>query len=253
MDSNLIWASTAVLEAIVLFRGWKAGLFRKYPFFYTFVSWVLLSEGLRFWIYKYIPSLYQAFFWDTRLVTIAGSYAVCVEIFKNGLRHNRGVARVAQKLLLIVFVIAASYAASDFLHGGFRSVARAAADLGSYLSYIEAALLLVMLWLFTRYRIPFGRNLLGLVAGYSLWVGIEVIILVLLFLPGSGASVGLRKFAPLVYLVSMLVWSVSLWQSEPEPAQPPESAVERDYEVLVAKTRASFAHLSALVGRTLRL
>lgn len=252
MSSNVIWASTAALEAAVLFRGWKAGLFRKYPFFYAFVSWVLLTEGMRFWIYKYIPNFYQAFFWDTRLVTIAASYAVCVEIFKSSLRHNRGVARVAQKLLRVVFVIAAGYAASDFLHAGAHSVARAAADLGSYLSYIEAALLVVMLWLFTRYKIPFKRNLLGLVAGYSLWVGIEVIILIFLFLPGNGASVGLRKLAPLVYLTSMVIWSVSLWQSEPEPTQPPESAVEQDYQVLVAKTRASFAHLSARVGRTLR-
>lgn len=252
MVSNLIWASTALLEAAVLFRGWKTGLLRKYPFFYAFVSWVLLTEGFRFWCYKYIPTFYQTFYWDTRLITVVASYAICVEVFKSGLRHNRGVARVAQKLLLAVFVCAASYAGSDFLHGGLRSVARAAADLGSYLSYIEAALLLVILWLFTRYKIPFGRNLLGLVAGYSLWVGVEVMIVGLLSLPGNGASVRLRKLAPLLYMISMLIWCISLWQSAPEPAQPSENAPERDYEVLVARTRASFAHLSARVGRMLR-
>src|SRR5882762_1532581 len=118
---------------------------------------------------------------------------------------------------------------------------RAAAALGSYLSYVEALVLLVMLWLFGRYRISFGRNLLSLVIGYSLWVGIDVIILILLFLPGNGASTGLRRLAPAVYFVTLIVWCVGLWGSEPDPPQPSESIIERDYKVLAAKTRASFA------------
>jgi len=42
------------------------------------------------------------------------------------------------------------------LHGGFASLSRAIADLGRDLRYVEAAILLVMLWLLMRYRIPLG-------------------------------------------------------------------------------------------------
>jgi hypothetical protein len=251
MAANLIWLSSAVLEAAVLFRGWKAGLLRRYSFFYGFLAWILFTEILRFWSDRESPSLYQTLFWDTRLVTVVASYAVCVEIFKRSLRHNRGVARAAQKLLLVVFVVAISYAASDFVHGRHGSVARAAADLGAYLSYIEALLLLIMLWLFTRYRISFGRNLLGLTLGYSLWVGIEVMIVVLLFRPGNGASIALRNMAPMVFLLALIIWCASLWSLQPEPAAPREGAIDHDYALLAAKTRASFAHLSAQVRRTL--
>jgi len=252
MAANLIWLISAVLEAAVLFRGWKAGLLRRYSFFYAFIAWILFTEVLRFWSYRQFPSFYQAFFWDTRLVTVAASYAVCVEIFKRALRHNRGVARAAQKLLLAVFVVAISYAASDFVHGRHSSVARAAADLGAYLSYIEALLLLIMLWLFARYRVSLGRNLLGLTLGYSLWVGIEVMILVLLFLPGNGASIALTKIGPMVFLLALIIWCASLWSFQPEPLPPTEAAIDRDYALLAAKTRASLAHLSVLVGKTLR-
>jgi hypothetical protein len=251
MEANLIWLSGAVLEAVLLFRGWKAGLVSRYKFFYAYVAWVLLTQSLGFWFYKHNPSSYLTLYWDTQLVTVAASYAVCVEIFKSALRHSPGVARDAQKLLLVVFVVALSYAGSDFFHRGFSSVARAAADLGAYLSYVEALLLLLMLWLFGRYRISFGRNLLGLTLGYSLWVGIDVVILVLLFLPGNGASVGLRRLAPLVFLITLMIWCASLWSSQPEPLPLAESAIDRDYALLAAKTRAALARLSALIGRTL--
>jgi hypothetical protein len=250
MEANLIWLGGAVLEAVLLLRGWKAGLLSRYKFFYAYVAWVLLTQSLGFWFYKHNPAFYQALYWDTQFVTVAASYAVCVEIFKNALRHSPGLARAAQKLLLIAFVLALSYAVSDFVHGRPGSLSHAAATLGSYLSYIEALVLLVMLWLFGRYRISFGRNLLGLVIGYSLWVGIDVIILVLLFLPGNGASSGLRRLAPAVYLIALIIWSVSLWTSATDPVQPSESATERDYRVLGAKTTGSFAQLSTRGRRT---
>jgi hypothetical protein len=257
MYANLIWISTIVLEALVLFRAWKTGLLRRYPCFCAYIAWVLLTEGLRFWCYRRAPELYetglyQKLYWDTQFVTVVASYAVCVEIFKKALRDSPGLARSAQKLLLVVFVLALSYAASDFVHGRQTSVAHAAAILGSYLSYVEALVLLVMLWLFGRYQIPFGRNLLGLIIGYSLWVGVDVIILVLLLLPGNGASAGLRRLLPPVYLGTLIVWCIGLWVPALDSPQPAESKIERDYLRLAAKTRASFTQLSARAGRALR-
>jgi hypothetical protein len=252
IETNVVWLSCAVLEAAILFRGWKAGLLRRHSFFYAYIAWILLAEALRFWCYKQTPNFYLAVYWDTQLVTDAVSYAVCFEIFKNALWNSRGVARAAQKLSLIVFVFALSYALSDLFHGRLVAMPHVAAVLDCYLSYVEAALLLVLLWLFGRYRISFGRNLLGLIAAYSLWVGFDVIILTLLYLPGKGASTELRRLGPIVFLTALIIWCVSLWRSQPEPSQPPESALERDYELLQARTKAAFAYMSARALRTFR-
>src|SRR5260370_17439965 len=126
-----------------------------------------MIEVLRFCSHNLTPKFYPAFYWHSELVTVVASYAVIFEIFRQALRHNPGVGSLAQKLLLVVFVIALTYAASDLLHGGFASVPRATADLGRYLRYVEGALLFVMLWLFGRYRIFFGRNLLAFTIRYS--------------------------------------------------------------------------------------
>ena len=146
-----------------------------------------------------------------------------------------------------MFVLTLSYAATDLLHGQFASASRAIAELGRDLRYIEGALLLVMLWLFVRYRILLGRNLLGLIGGYSFWVGLNVVNLALWFLPGNGFSVFLRRLLPITYVATLTIWCLALWSSQPEPAQSAENAIERDYELLAAKTRAALARTSRLV------
>ncbi len=252
METNLIWAIAITLEGVILFRGLKTELRKRYLFYYCYVASLLLIELLRFLCYRLFPNFYGVFYWQTELVRIVASYAVIFEIFKRALRHNPGVARRAQQLLLVVFVVALSYAGSDLLHGGFSSVPRATADLGRYLLFVEGVLLLVMLWLFGRYRISFGRNLLGLTLGYSFVVAVDVVNLAFLSTPGHGSSIGLRKLIPITHLVTFIIWCSSLWSPHPEPLPPAESAIDRDYGLLAARTRAVFAHLPTRVGRTLR-
>jgi hypothetical protein len=249
MITNLIWWNAIALETVILFRGLRTALLKKYPLFYAYVGCVLLTEILRFYSYRFTPNSFPAFYWNSELVLIVASYAVICEIFRQALRHSTGVARRSERLLLVVFVVALTYAASDLLHGGFVSLPRATADLGRYLRYIEGALLSVILWLFGRYRISLGRNLLGLTAGYSLLVGFDVMNSAFLPLPGNELS---RKIAPITYLITLIVWCASLWSFQPDPVQPEESAIERDYALLAVKTRAALAHLSTRVARTLR-
>ena len=252
MGTNLMWWSAIALEGAVLFRGLRAALLKKYPVFYTYVACILLIELLRFAFYTSTPRFFQALYWHSELIAVVGSYGIIVEIFRKALEHNPGLARVAQKLLLVILVIAVSYAASDLLHGGFASLPRATADLGRYLKYVEGALLLTMLAIFLQYRISFGRNLLGMTLGYSLWVGLDVMNLALLSFPGNEFSVGLRKSLSIAYVITLVVWCTSLWSCQPDPVPPPESRIDRDYALLAGKTSAALAQLSSRIGRTLR-
>jgi hypothetical protein len=251
MDANLIWTIAVVLETGTLFRGLRTELRTRYPFFYSYIGSLLIVEVVRFLCHRFSPGLYETFYWRTELIRIAASYGVIFEIYRRTLRHNPGVARRAAKLLVVVFVLTVTYAACNLLYGGVSSVARAVADLGRYLIYVEAVLLLVMLWLFGRYRISFDRNLLGLTLGYSLLAAFDIVNLAFLSTPGNGASVGLRTLIPITHVITLIVWCVSLWSPQPEVMAPAENAIDRDYMVLVAKTRAAFAHLSARAGKTL--
>ncbi|HXN51896.1 MAG TPA: hypothetical protein VN943_08170 [Candidatus Acidoferrum sp.] len=252
MNTNFIWWSGIALEAVILLRGKNTGLLKKYPLFYFYIGCVLATEIIGVLIYQFAYDLYEPLYWSTELATIVASYAVIIEIFRCSTRHKPGLRRLAQNLFLIVFGLTVAYAASDFVQGGFGSLSAAILELGRDLRYVEGGVLLVMLWLFVRYRIPLGRNLVGLIIGYSFWVGFNVVNLAFWFLPGNEFSILLRGLLPATYVVTLIIWCVTLWSAHPEPVQPSETKIERDYELLASKTQAILARASSRVARIMK-
>jgi hypothetical protein len=252
METHVIWWLATSLEALILIRGGLVGHLRKFPLFYSYIGCVLLKEIVGLFSYEFAPNFYKPLYWPAELATIVASYAVIVEIFRQSLRRNPGIARKAQKLLVAAFALTVSYAATDLLHVRFATASRAIAEMGRDLRYIEGALLLAMLWLFVRYRILLGPNLLGLIIGYSFWVGVNVVSLALLFFPGNEFSALPLTLIPITYVAALMIWCVALWSCRPEPVQPTEGAIERDYELLAAKTRSILARTSDRLVRVMR-
>lgn len=252
MFAYFIWWTAIALEVVILFRGAMTGLLQKYPLFFTYVGCVLLKEIIGLLTSVLAPKLYEPLYWPADLATIVASYAVLVEIFRWSTRHKAGIRRLTQRALLIVFAVTVGYAASNFAHDKFSSPSRAFAALGRDLRYVEAAVLLLMLWLLLRYRIPLGHNLQGLLTGYSFWVGINVVNLAFWFVPGNEFSNLLRGLLPTTYAVTLGVWCVTLWSAYPESVQPTETKIERDYELLAAKTQTVLARMSTRLLRIMR-
>lgn len=252
MLTTAIWWVGTSLAALILIRGVRAGTSSKHPLFYGYIGCVLLTDIASLVCYQFAPGFYRRLYWPTELATIVASYAVIVEIFRQSLRHNPGIARRGQKLLLVAFALAVAYAATDLLHGHFGDTTRAIAEVGRDLRYIEGGLVLLLLWLFVRYRILLGRNLLALIVGYSFWLGLNVINLALVFLPDNEFSALARRLEPVTYVVTLTIWCVGLWYSRPEPEQPIHGAIERDYELLAAKTRSILVRTSDWFVRGMR-
>src|ERR1700687_2923012 len=148
MTAQVIWWSAITFEVVILWRGALSGLLRKYPLFYSYIGCVLAKEIIGQLTYKFARDLYEPTYWPAELATILASYAVIIEIFRWSTRHKPGIRRLTQNALLIVFTLTLAYAASDFVQGRLGSLSHAIADLGRDLRYVEAGILLVMLWLF---------------------------------------------------------------------------------------------------------
>ena len=252
MANTLIWSACTSLLAILLFRGVRVGLYRKYPLFYAYIACVFVKGLVDQLSFLFVPNLYKPLYWYTEFATIVASYVVILEIFRESLRHNPGIAHKSQKLLLSIFALTLSYATTGILHSRSSSAYGVIVDLGRDLRYIEGALLLVMLWLFVRYRISFGRNLVGLVAGYSFWIAVNIVNLAVWFLPGNAGSLLLRRLLPLTYIATLTIWCFALWSLQPDLAQQNENAIERDYQVLAAKTRSVLTRSSARLVKVMR-
>jgi len=252
MTAQVIWWSAITFEVVILWRGALSGLLRKYPLFYSYIGCVLAKEIIGQLTYKFARDLYEPTYWPAELATILASYAVIIEIFRWSARHKPGIRRLTQNALLSVFALTVAYAGSDFLYGNFGSFSAATLELSRDLRYVEAGILLVMMWLFVRYRITLGRNRLGVMVGYSFWVGVNVMNLAFWFLPGNESSPLLRGLLPATYLMTLLIWCAALWSPQPEPVRPSETEIERDYEFLAGKKRAILARMSSQIARIMK-
>jgi hypothetical protein len=249
MAITLVWWTGIAFEAVILLRCSRNGLLKRYPLFFGYVACVLIKDLIGVATY-HSYELYQSLYWPLEAVTILASCAIIFEIFRWSTRHKPGIRRLAQNALLIVFAITIAYAAVDFLHDHFVTASRAIANLGRDFRYVEAGILLVTLWLLARYRLALGRNSIGLMIGYSFYLALNIVNVALWFQDGNEFSVIIRGLLPATYVITLGIWCVALWSPYPEPVQSSETAIERDYEIVSAKTRQM---LAIVFGRLFRI
>ncbi|MGB6877655.1 MAG: hypothetical protein WBD87_16650 [Candidatus Acidiferrales bacterium] len=252
MLSQSVWWVCIALEALLLARAARANLFKKFPLFYSYIAWVLATDLLSVPIYMHYPSLYSSFYWATEFLMAAISYGVLMEIYHRSLKNYPGVARFFEILLLIMFLVIATKVSVGLFSNSHLSFARAVAELEHDLRQLQAVLLSCLLVLFIYYKIPIGRNLRGLVLGYSLLVGTEVITLTFAFHPTTGFAPLMRRVEPLLYAVSLIIWSLALWASSPEMVTGTSCGIEQDYEHLAQETKMMLLRARTHLARAAR-
>src|SRR5258708_12790663 len=88
MLANFIWWTAIALEIVILSRSALTGLLKKYPFFFAYITCVLLTEIIGLLTNALAPKLYETLYWPADLATILASYAFMVDIFQWSATHN---------------------------------------------------------------------------------------------------------------------------------------------------------------------
>jgi len=243
MFSHSVWWIGIALQCALIIRGSFTGNLSRFHLFYCYIACVLFKDVAVLVAYEFIPSAYAVVYWPMELATVLASFAVIVEVFRGTVRHNPGIVRFVQHFLLAAFAITTMYVFATFSYRDLTSIYRGIEQLGRDLRLVEGALLIALLWLLIRYRISLGRNLVGLIIGYSFWIGINLADFAFLPSPGDETSHFLRVVIPTSYTITLAFWCSVLWHAHAEPAQS-SSQLDQDYDLLLGKTRV-------LIGRTL--
>jgi hypothetical protein len=251
MFSQSVWWIGIALECTLLIRGAITGNLTSYRLFYWYIACVLFKDLAVFVTYVFAPTAYAIVYWPLELATVLASFAVIVEIFRGTVRHNPGIVRFVQHFLVFAFTTTTAYVCVKFSYRGLTSIYRAIEQLGRDLRLVEGALLIALLWLLIRYRIVVGRNLLGLVIGYSFWIGINLTDFAFLPSPGDETSHLLRAIVPTSYTITLAFWCSILWHAQAERAYP-TTQLDHDYDFLAAKTRSLIARTSQTVTRAMK-
>jgi len=244
-----IWWLAIVLEGLLLIRGISNGLVRSFPAFYSYISFVVVSEVLRFCAYRFYPGDYAGVYWVTQFLGLIVGSSVIFELYRVGLRPFPGTARMARYVLLLIFggVVAKAVASGS---GGILSwLARTSVELERDLRMVQALAILILVVLFLAYAIPFGKNLGGIVLGYGLFVAMSILQFTLWLSRVKFPT--LWPYAqPVSYALVLAIWVGTLWSRA--PATVTEHQLEEDYKALWLATRGQLERALARLGSAAR-
>ncbi len=238
MLSLTIWWCAILLEALLLFRGFKAKLFSRYPNFYLYVLSLFLSDGLLYLAYRFKPALYVKWIWYPGFLVLFLGCGILLEIFRHVLSRYAGVERFARiggftilGAVLCFAILYPIFAPSD-------AVARALyVRLQRDFLTVQAILLFGVLQLIAYYGVTMGRNLKGMILGYGQCTGTTLVMLALQAYIGHRFEATWNLVQQLSYTAALAIWLGNLWSYCADTVPNETIAVEADYDVLVARTR----------------
>ena len=237
MFEQILWWTEIAAETLLLARAIGTKFYTKYTSFYFYVSCVLLVDLFRLAVFTALPNSYPLFYWRTQFLAATVGYAVILEMYTQALKKCRGVVRVANGLLLCILAAVMLKVIAGAVSGSGWSPGETMAALERDMRALQAALLLVIIALLAYYKIPTGKNLMGIVVGYSCYVATSVVCLGFGSLPGFGPRPAWRSVQPIAYLATLLIWCSTLWSYHPNPEPDRGSKIERDYKLLSDQTK----------------
>jgi hypothetical protein len=252
MVTQAIWWAAICLEAVLFIRGLRAKLVFRYPVFYLYIVFVLFDDLLRFYIYRWHPAIYPQTFWITDFFGLVIGSGVLFEIYRSGLSAYPGTARMARNLLLLVFTVAFAKVLVSMSYGSLWWPAETTAELERNLRIVQASALIALVALFLLYAIPCGRNLKGILSGYSLYVAVSLVQLTLVSHFGNSIQRLWSYVNAMSYLIALCIWTRALWSHEMSTETSPGSPLEYDYEALTAATHLRLQETRARLGRAVR-
>jgi hypothetical protein len=249
MLSQLIWVMSNLLEVALLVRGVRGRLIHRYPFFYSYIFFVLLQSPLRLTFYRWHPPLYANIYWVTEFLGAAIGCGIVFEAYRVGLAAYPGTARMARRALSFVFLLAVAIALASAAGEPGWWAAATVTEIERALRIVQALAILALALLFWSYRIPFGRNLGGILAAYGLFVGASVVWLTFVYTGGNGFQHFWFYLKPTSYDLALGTWLRCLWSYNAVPESQACVTLEQDYHQIAAATRRRLRETRGYLGK----
>jgi hypothetical protein len=97
-----------------------------------------------------------------------------------------------------------------------------------------------------------GRNLKGMILGYGFFIGASIVNLTLISHLGDKFQAWWQYLPATTYTVTLVIWCLTLWSYEPNPGPESQVGIERDYELLAARTTSLLVEMRGLLGKAIR-
>ncbi len=212
-----LWIVSWVLEGTILFRLRKPEFLSSFPFFFSYVMYLLLASLAKFVIYWIRPQWYATSYWFGLLIGLLAEFAVLVEISDHMFKPFPAIqklGRLVNTSISTVFLLV--YVIPSFLKP--RPSSAAFIDFALRVSVIKGLIIASLVTVVRWYRLPVTKNVVGLMLGFATYLGVYIANLAAAL--GAGKTLyadTFRLILPLGSTLCIAVWAISMWRFEPLP------------------------------------
>ncbi|MBV8733121.1 MAG: hypothetical protein JO336_25205 [Acidobacteriia bacterium] len=249
MSLVLGWGGTALL-AVILGRMARERILVRFPYFSAYLGAVLASSVLLICFEPSSSHAYLVAYWISEFVTAALSFGIAWEGYAKVLAPYPGMRKMARSILGIVFLSVGTKSVVGLSGADLRNRIVAIGEFESDLRLFEALSLLALVALVVHYRIPVGRNVVFMISGYALYLGIRVASLNVLLDLGLIFRPWLNLLLQCAWNSAAALWCVGMWSYA--PAREPVAPIESDYERNCEETIRALGELREYVVESWR-
>lgn len=222
--------SGAALEALLVWRLAKGGMFRHYPWFSFFVGYIVSQNIALFAVFYLAPDSYSRWYWGSGALQICLRFLLIWEVFRRTFPESSPLHRMVSRQ-----VVLGTFALVSVLTGMLWAVETYGKSHSVYLAmdrsfgFVQAVLVLGILTLARYYHLPIGRNIWGIAVAFGMYSSLST---------AASAYVDLmHSFFPYWYLLSPFsfvallgMWAWAVWVYAPNPIAAPDRRIDtRDF------------------------
>ena len=239
-----------VLEVLLILRGVGSRAFRVFPLFYSYIIYCTCGFIGIYVIYWFDPGEYPSAYWIYYLISILAEFTILVEISDQIFRPFPALRNLGRALTVLISLgLGALYILPTILGATSRSHPLIGFTLRA--SVTKAIILAVLFYAARHYGSPLGRNVGGLMLGFSIYVAMNVAVY------AGAMAFGSVLFAPILWVMGplafslcLLVWTISLWDLAPMPIlRTISTATGRDSEGVALELTRFNSELNRLLHR----
>jgi hypothetical protein len=221
MQNLGIFISTCALAlaGIVLLRGVRTQSFKLFPLFYSYIFYAFCGSVILYTVYWLDPQAYASAYWLYFLVSILVEFSVLIEVSDHIFERQPAIRKLGRALTVVISTVFALFYVFPVI---FSSSGRRPALFAFALraSVTKVVVLAVLLMAARYYRSDLGKNVAGLMMGFSIYLGVNIANLAAAkaFSPKLYAHV-FWIMTPTAYTLCLLVWMIGLWDLVVRPTQ----------------------------------
>lgn len=205
----VLWFATPALMTVLAAAMYRRHLHKDYPYFFNYVIFQVLSFLIEFPLRNWENGYFYVY-WTMRALSIAVSFAVLLEIFKDAFRPYEALRDLSVILFrwcaLVVLLVAGMWAITSWRGNQIDNVTNAIFVVDRSVRMMQCGLVLFML-LFSEYLGISRRNVLfGIAVGFGFFAAVNMLVMTALTHQGVISKTNLSRINGLAYIMSTLMW-----------------------------------------------